>query len=317
LGTTVRLGVLGDGGVVGRRVVELLRDADHEVVPVARGDDGVGLDAVAVAAPWTASGALGPNVPAAGLDLGAATLPVGGPPRVPHAGWWGGLGSLLAAHALGAAADPREVHVAYALPGTARAWARLPAGARTGLVELLLGGPLRARVDGQLVQEPVGEARRLAWFPRPVGPWHAAGVPGAEALVVQDPRPDVVRSWLAIGSLAAEALQAVARLDPDRGLGARLHARAGSGGGDPGDVRWAVVAEVRDGGAGVLRAWANGTDPVRTAAALLADTTTRLPDALPGTTTLPGLRSTQAQLDALADAAVLRWSLARPEPSQR
>lgn len=313
----MRLGVLGAGGVVGERVEALLQLAGHEVVPVGRGDDATGLDAVAVAAPWSAAAALAADVPAAGLDLGRAALPVGGPPRVPHAGWWGGLGSLLAAHALAAADDPREVHVAYALPGTVRAWTRLPAGARSGLVDLLLGGPLRARVDGEVVEELVGEARRLAWFPRPVGPWHAAGVPGAEALAVQDPRPAVVRSWLAIGSLAAEALQAVARLDPDRGVGARVRARASQGGGDPHDARWAVVAEVRDGEAGVLRAWANGSDPVRAAAALLADTTVRLPAALPGTTTLPGLRATRAQLDSLADASVLRWSLARPEPSTR
>lgn len=318
----MRVGVLGGRGVVGTRVAALLRDAGHEVAELSRGQDGAGLDAVAVAAPWQAADSLASDVPAAGLDLGRAALPGAGPPRVPHAGWWGGLGSLLAAHALAAATDPREVHVAYALPGTARAWARLPAGARTGLVDLLLGAPLRARVDGRLVDEPVGEARRLAWFPRPVGPWHAAGVPGAEALVLQDPRPEVVRSWLAIGSLAAEALQAVARLAPEQGVGARLRARAAGAGGAPDevpwqDLRWAVVAEVRDGEAGVLRAWANGTDPVRAAAALLADTTTRLPGALPGTTTLPGLRAVRTQLDTLADAAVLRWSLSRPEPSPR
>lgn len=234
------------------------------------------------------------------------------------AGFWGGLGSLLAAVAVEEAQAPRAVHVAYGFPGARRLVARCSPSVRRGLLDVATDRAV-ARIDGQEVDEPLGEGRRLAWFPQPVGPAHAVAVGGLEHLAL----PDVptVRTWVAARSLAAEALQAVGRLDPARGTGAWLAGRAAGGGGGPGataDVRWAVVVECLDEDGGIIRAWANGTDPVVAAADLLLVAAQRLVAAgTPPDGTVVGLGDVHGQLDAVADLRTLRWSVSRPEPSAR
>jgi hypothetical protein len=134
-----------------------------------------------------------------------------------------------------------------------------------------------------------------------------------------------VRTWLAAGSLAAEVLQAVGRRDPDHGLGGWLLDRAAAGGGGPGgteELRWAVVVEVRDHDGAIVRAWANGTDPVACAAVLLTGAAARVgsgragrrPAGRPGS--LLDLGPAAGLLDELADARALRWSIGRPTPSR-
>lgn len=234
------------------------------------------------------------------------------------AGFWGGLGCLLAGVAVEEADDPREVHVAYGFPGTRRLLSRASPTLRRTLLRVATDDAV-ARVDGEQRPEPLGEGRRLAWFPRPVGPAHAVAVGGLEHLAAL-PVP-TVRTWLASGSMTSEVLQAVGRCDVDRGVGAWLDRRAAAGGGGDGateDVRWAVVVEVRDADGEIIRSWANGTDPVRAAADLLVEAAVRLAErGAPADGTVLGLGEPGAQLDAVADLRSLRWSVSRPEPSRR
>lgn len=318
---TLSIGLVGAEGALGGHVAAALTRAGADVRPLARGAHSAELPtevaAVAVAVPW----GTGP-VPVTGVPVvGASLRPVDPAAGVlPSAGWFGGIGTLLAARGMAAAAEDQdvevtEVHVAYAvLPGIVRAWSSLPPGLRGEVVDVLLGGTGSARRDGMPVPEPVAEARRLAWFPRPVGPWHAVAVPGIEASVLDVP---TVQTWLAFGSLGAEALQAVGRADPTRGLGRLVHRRlARPGKADGGSVRWAVVAEVRSEDGTVHRAWANGTDPVLAAGELVAASALAAV-AHPGAAGLLDLGPPERLLDGLADADVLRWSVARPTPSVR
>ena len=241
-----------------------------------------------------------------------------GPGDVTVAGFWGGLGSLLAATAVAEADDPREVHVAYGFPGARRLVRRASRGLRDDLVGVATDEAV-AKVDGALVPEPLGEGRRLAWFPKPVGPAHAVAAGGLEHRV--DLGVPTVRTWIASRALTAELLQAIGRLDPATGVGAWLRQRAQAGGGVAGatsDVRWAVVVECRNADGGIVRAWANGTDPVAAAADLLLIAAGRVAAGhMAADGTVAGLGDVRGQLDAAADRRALRWSVSRPEPSQR
>lgn len=238
--------------------------------------------------------------------------------EVTVAGFWGGLGCLLAGVAVDEAVAARAVHVAYGFPGARRLFSRVSPTLRRTLVRAATE-PAVARVEGRQVPEPLGEGRRLAWFPQPVGPAHAIAVGGLEQRALLG--VPSVRTWLAAGSMTAELLQAVGRWDVGRGPGVWLDRRAqqhGGGPGDTADVRWAVVVEVLDADGAIVRAWANGTDPVRAAADLLLEAATRLVEhGPPGDATVLGLGDPQAQLDAVADLRTLRWSVSRPEPSRR
>lgn len=258
-----------------------------------------------------------PSVPAVGAVLRqpaarASEL------AVPVGGAWGGLGSLLAAMAVSEADDPVELHVAYGFPGATRLLTRLGSTLRGEVLGIATDDAV-ARVAGERVPEPLGAGRRLAWFPRPVGPAHAVAVGGLEHLAAM-PVP-TVRTWVAARSLTAELLQALGRLDPATGIGARLAARAARGRAEPGtdDVRWAVVAECLDADGGIVRAWANGTDPMAVTIDVLLVGARRLAESGPPTSgaTVADLGDAHAQLDALADLRTLRWSVSRPEPARR
>lgn len=236
---------------------------------------------------------------------------------VADAGWFGGIGTLLGAVALDRAERPRALHVAYGLlPRADRAWRLLGPTARTAAIDAVLaGGP--ARVDGVSVPEPLAVGRRLAWFPSPVGPAHAVAVPGHEALSLTG--APTVRTWVAAGSLRAEALQAVGRVRPGGRAAGLVRRRASRPRRGPTEaLRWAVVAEVRDGDDGVVRAWANGTDPVVATGALLGATAERLATGEHGgADSVVAVAPVGALLDTLANAGALRWSVARPVPSSR
>ncbi len=239
---------------------------------------------------------------------------------VPAAGMDFLVGDLLAHLAAGAVDAPDALHVTYAVrpgPGLVPA---ASAGSRRTMAGLL-GRPGLALQDGQRVEEMLGETRRLAWFPRPVGPSHAATIPGAEVLTVPRHVPGIrtVRTYLAVPGWQAELLQLAgnaARWQPVRRAAAAVLER-GRGGPDASRrkaMRWACVAEVA-GTDGVGRAWAYGTDvygfaavsAVTVAEAILAGraATGVVPAAL---VDAPG-----ELLDRLAARSDLLWSLVRPD----
>ncbi|MEX2550013.1 MAG: hypothetical protein WD638_07290 [Nitriliruptoraceae bacterium] len=228
------------------------------------------------------------------------------------------LGDVLAAEA-GVTVDGADaVHVAYTsgrrtatarrgTPGERRAWL---AG---------LGRPATALVDGRWVDELPGEARRLAWFPRPVGPSHAAAVPGGECVTVPRHLPGVqtVRTYEAVTAWRAELLQATANLARTEWGRRWLAGRVSTASRSPSAAalaatRWGCVAEVA-GTATVGRAWAYGHDPVRLTAAIavvLARCLGAIPDrVLPGGALAPAeVIPPRAMLDELAERTDLRWS---------
>lgn len=231
------------------------------------------------------------------------------------------VGDALA-HLAGTATDtPREVHVAYTLPDRGALLADASAGRRRSAARELTA-PTLALVDGELRREPIGEQRRLAWFPRPVGPAHAASVPGGEAITVPDHVPGVhtVRTYVALTGWRSELLQFagnLARFESarDRITGRVERPRPAMGPGRRGAIRWAVVAEA-NGRGGVARAWAYGRDPYRlTAAAALGCVQRLLADpTLTGAPSPAGLGPPGELLDHLSSRTDLRWSISRPDP---
>jgi short subunit dehydrogenase-like uncharacterized protein len=251
-----------------------------------------------------------------------------GVPLVPAAGFDYVPGDLLAARACAHVAAPDEVHVAYALPRTSDLVRGLSRGTRRSVARMV-GAPLVARVGGRLVEERAAERRRLAWFPRPAGPRHAAAIGGGEPLSV--PRHveglDTVRTYLAVPSLVAEAMQAGAgladllgRRDADGGAVGAWIARALTATPDPtparrAATRWACVAEAH-GTDGVARAWAYGTDIYAFTAQAMVAVAERLVaagPALAGGVLAPAMVDEPvALLDDLAVRTGLRWSVVPP-----
>lgn len=312
----MRIGVRGSSGVLGHAVMARVSALGGDAVALGR-DDEPATDALVWATPaatWTAT----PGVPSIAPAVCQADTAC--PVDIPAGGFWGGIGTLLAGVATHEAASPTELHIAYGFPGARRVVARASSTLRRALVRAATHDGV-ARVAGEEVAEPLGEGRRLAWFPAPVGPAHAVAVAGLEQ---RAPVPvPTIRTWLAAGSMGAELLQAVGRSEVDRGLGGWLDRRAaaGSGGGPAATagVRWAVVVEALDQDGTIVRAWANGTDPVAAAADLLVLGAQRLvgTDIPPSTGTLLDLGAPEQLLDRLADLRTLRWSVSRPEPSRR
>ncbi len=245
------------------------------------------------------------------------------------------VSDLLVDLAASAVAGPREVHVASIYPDRGGWRAAATPGTRRALADAVGRGSL-ALLDGELVEEPIGEARRLAWFPRPVGPSHAAGVPGAAPTGVPAHVPGVrtVRSYLAVPGWRAELLQFAGNAARWGPAGQRLAAHVAGAGVPPTDpARWGVVAEVagtgrvrgaeRDAGdvgalgpdrGEIARAWAHGSHPPEAgAAAVLATVRSVLAGrAAPGVVPASLAGVPAELLDACSATGLLRWSLARP-----
>jgi hypothetical protein len=345
-----RIGVLGAAGFTGGLLVDEVARAGHEVVPIdgspVRAGDAEALRS-ALAGCEVGVSALGPADPVGRAVVDAAiasgthlvtltgdptTLRWAGEERdgaareagitvVPAAGFAAVPGDPLADLAAHAVTAPREVHVCYAFPDGGVLGA-LSIGSRRALATAL-GAPGLALVRGELVEELAGEARRLAWFPRPVGPVHAAGVPAPEPLTVPRHVPSVrtVRTSLALTSWRAELLQAAgnAATHPAgrRFLERRLTARRGApSAARRAATRWACVAEAA-GEEGIARAWAYGTDPYATGAA----SAVALAEAVAGGhadagVIPPALAEVPAELlDTLSARTDLRWSVTRPSTS--
>jgi len=239
---------------------------------------------------------------------------------VPAAGFEFLPGDLLAALAAGAVAWPSEVHVAYTIPRTGRFVRRSSAGTRRTFASML-GHRGLALVDEELVEELPLEARRLAWFPRPVGPRHAAGIPGGEALTVPRHVPGVrtVRTYVAMPTWQAELGQMGANLT--RWAPARRSVQRLLQGGPVGpsvavraSTRWGCVAE-SEGQDGVARAWAYGHDVYGlTAVSVVAVAEAILANDPPAGVQSPAVVSPPGDLlDEIAARCDLRWSVARPE----
>jgi short subunit dehydrogenase-like uncharacterized protein len=239
---------------------------------------------------------------------------------VPAAGFDFLPGDLLAALAAGAVSWPREVHVCYTIPSMVRFARRSSAGTRRSVAGLL-GSRAVALEDEELAEELPFEHRRLAWFPRPVGPRHAASIPGAEPLTVPRHVPGVrtVRTYLAMAGWQAEVAQMganAARWSPAR-RAARWFLERGEGG--PSEqvrtqTRWACVAEA-EGRDGIGRAWAYGHDVYGlTAVAVVAVAEAILHGAPPAGVLSPAMIHQPGELlDTISARCDLRWALARPD----
>ena len=340
----MRVLLLGSTGIVGAAVAQALRQRGQDCHPLdprsgpAAAGDAVDAAVGEVAVVITATGgdlpvtrAVIERAVAAGIDVVDVDREVGhltwlhrtaavgaaasGARLVGAAGVRFAVGDLLAALAAELVEVPTSLHVAYTggggvtvgTPGERRAAAA--ALGRTGT----------ARLDHRAVEEYPGEARRLAWFPRPVGPSHAAAVPGGEVVTVPLHLPQLatIRTYESLTGWRAELLQAranLARTGWGRRLLLRRLARAPRRQGPAlrAGQRWGCVAEV----AGVEqlgRAWAYGHDPVRVSAELTAELVVGLLDSS-ATVGRGGARAPSQvldpvrALDAVADRTDLRWS---------
>lgn len=242
-------------------------------------------------------------------------------PVVLGAGLQPAMGELLGALALGVVELPVELHTAYTFPdaGSPPLHRRASAG-RRGSAAQVLGVRGSARLRGEDVEELAGEMRRLAWFPRPVGPSHAAAIPSGESVLVPRWAPDIqtVRSSVAIPSWRAELLQASANLagwgPGRRWLGTRLlRQRPQPGQARRAALRWGCVAEV-SGGDELSRAWAYGHDPYGLTARIAVRVVQAVVGAdVPAGVTSPARLADPAQLlDDLGRDTDTRWSLVRP-----
>lgn len=272
-----------------------------------------------VVVPWVAAGRSARGyLDACPTDHAHAVAGSGpGAPVVPGAGWFSAIGDALAVSAATMVVEPVRVDVTAWVPSgrsvlhgaTPRERAEWWRAVRE---------PLQVLRDGEVVTEPLAAERRLAWFARPVGPHHAASVPGTHwrTLPRVVPSLQTARSALAMRSWVAEVVQGIGHLSRRRtGDVARTDEVAGRGP-DRGtaDERWAVVVEVATAGGDLARAWAYGHDRH----ALTAHVVAYVAAAMQHTDVAGGpprgvteLVGAQALLDDLAAQTDLRWSVTR------
>jgi short subunit dehydrogenase-like uncharacterized protein len=235
-------------------------------------------------------------------------------------------GDLLGHAAASALEGATELHVAYLVSAPGGLFNVGSAGTRR-TAGGLLGTTVVSVVDGTLREETYLSERRLAWFPRPVGPHHAAGTGGSEPFTI--PRHVsgllTVRSYTAIPTWQAEGAQLIGAA-ADRLPGARrLLQRALSAGPEgPSErsrtaAKMACVAEAATPGAEprVARAWMSGRDIygfTATSMVLLAE---RILDGEPaaGVIAPAEVDAPAALLDELASRADLQWGVITPNGS--
>lgn len=309
--------------------------ADHPVVPVPATavadetvEDGdavvnVASSAAEVVAPWARAGSQAAGyldvAPTASSHRVLADLDLGSAPVLPGVGFASAVGDAVAVLAGRQLLGPTRADLTVYVPSrrsllsgaTPRERAELLREARS---------PMPVLVDGTVTTARIAEARRLAWFPRPVGPHHAAAIPGTHWRTLPRALPTLqtVRTALALRSSVAELLQGLGHLARFDTVGAVVDRRAARPGPDRGTAheRWALVAEVATPGGDLARGWAYGHDRhgiTATVAALLA---ARLPTADAAAAGLPRgateVMAAQELLDALAADTDLRWSVTEP-----
>lgn len=327
--------VLGGGGRLGRRVVALLAERHAvEVVVLGRGATTAQVgsgDVVCnlattdpdVVVPWVHAGAGAAGyLDAAPTDVTHRALgPVpGGAPVVLGTGWSGGVGEAVAVTAAERLEHPTRADVTAWVPSRR---GLLPGATPRERRDLwrAAGEPVRVLVDGRVEVESVAAGRRLAWFPRPVGPHHAVTVPGPHWWTLPRVVPGLatVRSGLALRSSSAEVLQGLgqlARRRPRPDGWPRLVPRRAADRGTAGE-RWAVVAEVSDPAGDLARGWAYGRDRHEVTAQVVAVVASRLargdvPAGLRGAVGTAELLDAAELLDELAARTDLRWSVTGP-----
>lgn len=328
-----------DGDALGRLAGELDRDVEVRTLPADADTDRIAdaLTAVDLAvAAVPVSGGLAQRVAEAAVQAGVhlvdtvdaqpylrwayddldVSARAAGVTVVPGTGWRTALGDLLTAVAAGRVDGPRDVHVATVVPDRGGVLGTASAGVRAAIADGL-GRTGTAFVRGERAEELPGEQRRLAWFPRPVGPHHAVGVPGLEPISVPHHLATVrnVRSYVALSTGRAELLQAAASLARRPGVRAWLAARlaVAPDRAAPG-ARWAVVAEVAGAEDELARAWMNGRDHLDASARLVAAVAAavRRGGVASGVRAPALVAAPRELLDALTADSEIRWSVTDP-----
>ncbi len=327
--------MLGATGRLGRAIVADLGDDGPEMVPVGRGEDPAAVvvpgDVVvnaatsepAVVAAWASAGSRAGGyldlAPTGATHAVAADLDLGPAPVAPGVGFASALGDALAVVAARGLVEPDRVDVTAWVPSRRSLLAGATPRERADLLASV-AAPMRALVDGAPRTERIAEARRLAWFPRPVGPHHAAAAPGTHWRTLPRVLPSLrtVRSAVALRSSSAEVLQGLgnlARLDWGRRVVGRLAARPGPDRGTSGE-RWALVVEVATASGTLARGWAYGHDrhdvTARTAAWLAPRLATADASAAGRPVGATELAPAEELLDGLAASTDLRWSVTDP-----
>lgn len=193
-------------------------------------------------------------------------------------------------------------------------------GRRQAIAGTLAQGGMRLS-GGEQKPEIIGERREPVWFPRPVGPQFALGWPGISALTLPQVLTELTdcNHYVVVGGWRTEVLQALANMG-QRQRGARwLATRAArpTNTGDAARLRWAAIAELRDGQT-FRRAWAYGRDPYATSAATASIAVDALlNDEVVSRTSLAGLGSAEQRLDDLTATTGLRWSISEASPDVR
>lgn len=326
--------MLGARGRLGSRVAALL--SEQGVAPTAadraadpgqvRPDDVVcnlASTAAEVVVPWARAGSHAGGyldaAPTASAHAVLAEVALGAAPVAPGLGWFSVLGDALAVVAAGALVAPARADVTAWVPSRRSLLAGASPRERTHLWQAVTE-PVRALVDGQVATERIAEDRRLAWFPRPVGPHHAVAIPGTHWRTLPRLVPSLasVRTALALRSSSAEVLQAMGNLaryrSRDDGWPPFVPRRAADRG--TAGERWAVVAEVATPGGDLARGWAYGRDRHEMTAQVVAAAATTMatrsdPGPRPGLVGGVELLGAAPLLDDLAARTDLRWSVTR------
>lgn len=237
---------------------------------------------------------------------------------VPACGFDALVGGLLADVAAAAVRDPVEVHVAYLVRGRS---VIVSQGTRRTMARMLDGTGVAMR-DGRMVEEDLAERRRLAWFPKPVGPRHAAGFPGCEPITVPRHVDGVrtVATYFALPTALAELGQFLASLTRFDAVRRFVRRALPAGPEGPSEearkrTRWGCVAEVEGADGDVARAWAYGHDIYGFTAESMALAAERLAQdgaRRSGVAAPPEVFEADTFLDGLAAVIDLRWSVQEP-----
>lgn len=241
---------------------------------------------------------------------------LGPAPVLPGAGFVSVIGDALAVMASARLVEPTRADVTVYVPSRRSLLAGATPRERGALLDALLV-PMSVLVDGEVADERIAEDRRLAWFPRPVGPHHAAAVPGPHWRTLPRVVPTLrtIRTALALRSSSAEVLQGLGNAARFDWVADRIRRRAASPGRDRGTAaeRWAIVVEVATPGGRLVRGWAYGHDRHALTAestGLLAGRVATADASVAGvprgaTEVMPA----ESLLDALAARTDLRWSV--------
>ncbi|MEX2487243.1 MAG: NAD(P)H-binding protein [Nitriliruptoraceae bacterium] len=266
-----------------------------------------GVDLVDIAGEQSAVRAMIADYETAAVDAGVRL--------VPSAGFEFWLGDVLA-DLVAPIGDVDQIQVAYAVDASSGRGPTASRGTRRTVIDVV-GREFIALANGRLVTQSIAETRRIAWFPRPVGPRHTIGIGGTECLSLprRHPHLQTVETALAVPGWKAELLQACVPLVRRRRVRSALECWVDTRAREADDdrvagARWSVVAEGR-GRRSRARAWATGRDPYGCTADLVADVVERLEvgGGSPGVCSPAEVADPASMLDQLAGADRLRWGI--------